>query len=115
MITHDLRYGWRQMLRRPGISVAAILTLGLGIGANMTMYSWVDGRHAAATPRRRSHRPPRRAECRLKTRADLGTSYPNFVDFRERRPDSIEDLIAYSLAPMNMRTTATRSACSANW
>ena len=38
MITHDLRYGWRQMLRRPGITIAAVLTLGLGIGANITMW-----------------------------------------------------------------------------
>src|SRR6185295_4156135 len=37
-ITQDLRYGWRQMLRRPGVTIVAILTLGLGIGANVTMY-----------------------------------------------------------------------------
>ena len=42
MITHDLRYGWRMMLRKPGFTAAAVLTLGLGIGANVTMFSWVD-------------------------------------------------------------------------
>ena len=39
-----------------------------------------------------------------KVRRDFGTSYPDFVDYRERRPASVADLIAYTLAPMNLRT-----------
>ena len=27
MITHDLRYGWRQMVRRPGITLAAVVVV----------------------------------------------------------------------------------------
>src|SRR5262245_34603707 len=42
MITHDLRYGWRQMLRRPAFTLVAVVALGLGVGANVTMYSWMD-------------------------------------------------------------------------
>src|SRR5689334_9689962 len=42
MITHDLRYGWRLMIRRPAFTAAAVLTLGLGIGANVTMFTWMD-------------------------------------------------------------------------
>src|SRR5262245_46322621 len=42
MITQDLRYGWRLMLRKPGFTLVSVLTLGLGIGANVTMFSWID-------------------------------------------------------------------------
>ncbi|PYX42618.1 MAG: hypothetical protein DMG83_20265 [Acidobacteria bacterium] len=39
----DLRYGLRQLLRRPGFSALAILCLTLGIGANAAVFSWVEG------------------------------------------------------------------------
>ena len=103
-ITQDLRYGWRQMLQRPGVTLVAVLTLGLGIGANVTMYSWLDGRlrgmiNGAADPDRLVS-----MTAVSKSRDDLSTSYPDFVDFRQRRPESVDDLIAYTLAPMNWRT-----------
>jgi len=39
----DLRYGFRQLLRRPVFSVLAILCLSLGIGANAAVFSWMEG------------------------------------------------------------------------
>src|SRR5262249_32941407 len=39
-----------------------------------------------------------------RSRSDLSLSYPDFLDYRARRPDSIEDLIAFTLVPLNMRT-----------
>jgi predicted permease len=103
MITHDLRYGWRMMLRKPGFTAAAVLTLGLGVGANVTMFSWVD-----ATMRRQMNGVADAdrfvaVNNTTRTRNDLSLSYLDFVDYRNRRPDSVEDLIAYGLVPMTMR------------
>jgi predicted permease len=38
----DLRVAWRQLCRMPGLTVLAILTLTLGIGANTTMFTLIE-------------------------------------------------------------------------
>ena len=39
----DIRYDLRALLRRPGVTMLVILTLGLGIGANVAVFSAIDG------------------------------------------------------------------------
>ncbi len=42
-LVRDLRYGLRQLWRNPGFSALAILCLILGIGANASVFSWLEG------------------------------------------------------------------------
>src|SRR5215204_3815032 len=42
MLADDLRSGWRQLIKAPGFSITAILTLALAIGANTAVFSLVD-------------------------------------------------------------------------
>ena len=41
-IVQDLKYAFRQLLAHPAFFLAAVLTLGLGLGANTAIFSLLD-------------------------------------------------------------------------
>jgi putative ABC transport system permease protein len=42
-LVRDVRYAWRTLLRSPGYTLMAVLTLGLGIGANTAIFTVING------------------------------------------------------------------------
>jgi len=102
-IIHDIRDATRSLIKNPALTVAAIVSLGLGIGANMTVYSWASGLlfRPIAGVRDQSDLVLIDGHTRQGTAVRL--SYPDFVDLRER-VRTLRDTIAFSTHAMNLAT-----------
>ena len=80
----DLRYSFRSLMKSPGLSLAAILSLGLGIGANTTIFTWVQAVLFRPIPLAADPSTIRIAAMENREGQSRSWSYPNFVDFRDR-------------------------------
>ncbi len=81
----DLRYGLRSLASRPGLSLAAILTLALGLGANGSIASAVKGVLLAPLPFEGGTRlVALRQNAANVGASDIGFSVPEIADLRAR-------------------------------
>jgi putative ABC transport system permease protein len=80
----DLRYSFRSLVKNPGLTLAAILSLGLGIGANTTIFTWVQAVLFRPIPLAADPSTIRIAAMENREGQSRSWSYPNFVDFRAR-------------------------------
>ena len=84
-IWHDLRFGLRAVRRTPAFTAVAVITLALGIGGNVAVFSLLDAVLLRPLPYSHPDRLfmffPVEAESH---RAMVSSSYPNFQDWREQ-------------------------------
>ena len=91
-IGNDLRFGARTLGKSPGFTVAAVVTLALGIGANTAMFSVVQGVVLAPLPYSQPDRLVMLLESNQRFSRDA-ISYPNFVDW-QRSARSFDQMAA---------------------
>jgi putative ABC transport system permease protein len=98
-MSQDLRYGARMLLKKPGFTLIAVLTLALGIGANTAIFSVVNGVLLRPLPYSEPQQLVRLFETvdRATMANDRMEVAPaNFLDWRERTR-SFSGLAAYGL------------------
>ena len=99
-LINDLRYAMRMVTRSKGLTIIAVLSLAVGIGANTAIFSIVNSvlfrpRPVAA--------PEQLVELYTghKEHPYEATSYPSYLDFRERN-EVFSGLAAYSIMQLKL-------------
>ncbi len=93
----DLRVGMRRLLKTPGFTFVAVMSLALGIGANASIFTLLNTVLLRPLPVER----PREL---FFVSGDGAFSYPNYEDFRDLGGDALNGLAAYRYAPMSLST-----------
>jgi predicted permease len=101
----DLRYALRTLLKRPGFTLVAVLSLGLGIGANTTIFSLVDAVLLRSLP---VHDPARLVKIYTLDAKNPAAPVPmlshlNWKDYRAQAR-SFAGILGYDTNPISVAT-----------
>jgi len=85
LIRSDLRYAFRTLIRNPGFTLVAVLTMAIGIGANTAIFSIVDSVLLRPLPFADPDALVLVTQANRQTRQSSGDATPaNFLDWRSR-------------------------------
>jgi predicted permease len=82
-IIQDIRYGIRVSLKSPAFTLVAVLTLAIGIAANTTVFSWIDGVLLRPIPGVADGAPLAAFETVTPNGEFVTTSYEDYRDYRD--------------------------------
>jgi predicted permease len=99
----DIQYGVRMLLKNPGVTLVAVITLALGIGANTAIFSGVNAFLMRPLPVTRPNEVIRLMEVAGDGEVSDEFSYPDFLDYRAQS-SSFAGLAAEDMAPAAIDT-----------
>ena len=106
-LVQNLQYSARMLRKSPSFSVVAILTLALGIGANATIFSFINA--LLLRPIAGVERPDQLVGIYTSDYSSGlfgGSSFPDYEDLRQQT-NVFTDLAAYDSASLNLTGTET--------
>jgi predicted permease len=115
----DIRYGMRMLTKNPGVTLVAVMTLALGIGANSAIFSGVSAflmRPLSVPGANQLIRPFEISEDRGLSDE---MSYPDFLDYKNQAQSftglSAEDMIQAAIDAENQNDVVWGQVVSANY
>ncbi|MEP7343115.1 MAG: ABC transporter permease [Acidobacteriota bacterium] len=103
-LTKDIRYGFRMLLKKPGFTLIAVITLALGIGANAAIFSVVNTVLLRPLPFKEPDRLMMIRETKLPQFPEFSVSPGNFLDWKKQNT-VFERLVAFRGASFNLNGT----------
>src|SRR5215469_4178757 len=103
----DLRFGLRQLRRSPAFAITAVVTLALGIGANVVAYGVLN---ALMLKPLDVPQPDGLYNVVQQQQGNDNQSYPDYVDFRSRNR-TFRDMAAYRLDDAGLSTGSATYKC----
>ena len=97
----DLRFGLRGLLRHPALTAVAVASLGLGIGANATVFTWVRGFVLKPLPAVAGYDRLVTVDTRAPDGGGWSLSWPDFKD--QRAQSRTVELAAVEMIQLGMR------------
>ena len=94
----DLKFALRQLFKSPGFTIAAVIVLALGIGANTAVFSLVHTMFFAPPGYAKAHEVVQVfSQDKKNPKTYRGFSYPTYADIRAQN-SVFTDVMAYNLA-----------------
>jgi predicted permease len=100
----DLKFAFRQLLKYPGFTAVAVLTLALGIGANTAIFGFIDRLLLRPLPVDQPQELVTVVEQMEQGGVSSSFNYPLYLDYRDRN-QVFSGLVAYSGVTVNLRAT----------
>src|SRR5882757_6441221 len=97
----DLRLAFRMLLKSPGFAAVAVLTLGLGIGANTAIFPFINTFFFKSLPFERPDELVSVYTVDERNPGFLPISVLNFTDYRQNN-QVFADMASYGFAPVSM-------------
>src|SRR3974390_351337 len=109
-LAHDLRHTIRLLLKSPGFTLVAVLTLAIGIGVNTTIFSVINGMILRPLPVPHPEQVVVLASQQEGSQDYEAFSYPDYLDLRQQA-DVFSDVLAYRVSLVGLTANGKGEHC----
>jgi len=97
----DVRQAWRMIGRMPGLAAVVVISLGVGIGVNTAVFSWIQAMVLQPIPGVTDNAGVQLVEPHAEAGSFPGASWQEYRDLHDRLR-TLPDLFAYRMVPFNV-------------